>query len=80
MLAGRKANRAGKIVCPFHDDHDPSLQLYDNGSLYCFGCQRGGTIYDFAGALWGLDTKGREFLELRDRLATELGAHPCTAG
>jgi hypothetical protein len=68
VLAGRKANRAAKIVCPFHDDHDPSLQLYDNGSWYCFGCREGGSIYDFAAQLWGLDTKGREFLELRARL------------
>ena len=41
---------------------------------YCFGaCRRGGSIYDFAGLLWGLDTKGREFLTLRARLAEKLG-------
>jgi hypothetical protein len=73
VLVGRDPNRAGKIVCPFHDDHDPSLQLYDNGSFYCFGCRQGGSIYDFAGELWGLDTKGREFIKVRARLADELG-------
>ena len=72
-LTGREANRAGKIACPFHDDHDPSLQLYDDGSWYCFGaCSRGGSIYDFAGLLWGLDTKRHAFLQLRTRLAQEL--------
>jgi hypothetical protein len=29
-------------------------------------------VFDFAGALWSLQTKGREFLELRARLAHEL--------
>lgn len=73
-LTGREPNRAGKIACPFHDDHDPSLQLYDDGTWYCFGaCRRGGSIYDFAGLLWGVGTKRREFLELRARLAEEHG-------
>ncbi|MGI8903677.1 MAG: CHC2 zinc finger domain-containing protein [Solirubrobacteraceae bacterium] len=62
------------MTCPFHrGDTTPSLQLYADGSWYCFGCQRGGTIYDFAAALWGTGTKHREFIALRDRLAEELG-------
>lgn len=74
MLAGLEASRAGKITCPFHrGDTTPSLQLYDDGSWYCFGCQRGGTIYDFAAALWHTGTKNREFIALRDRLAHVLG-------
>ena len=24
--------------CPFHDDKDPSLYLYADGSFYCFSC------------------------------------------
>jgi hypothetical protein len=72
-LTGRQPNRAGKVHCPFHDDRHASLQLYDDGSWYCFGaCRRGGTIYDFAAALWSTTTKGRAFIELRDRLAAEL--------
>ncbi len=73
-LAGREPDRAGKIACPFHEDRRPSLQLYEDGSWYCFGaCGRGGTIYDFAARLWDQPTKGRGFLELRARLARELG-------
>jgi hypothetical protein len=73
-LTGRQPNRAGKIHCPFHDDHNPSLQLYDHG-WYCFGaCRTGGSIYDFGALLFGLDTRGHEFLQLRQRLATELWA------
>jgi hypothetical protein len=67
-LVGCAPSRTGKIVCPFHDDHRPSLQLYGDGSFYCFGCRRGGTIYDFAAHLWGAGTRGSEFLALRERL------------
>ncbi len=75
-LTGREPNREGKIACPFHDDRTPSLQCYGDGTWCCFGCRRGGTVFDFASALWGLHTKGREFLELRARLAQQLGATP----
>jgi hypothetical protein len=72
-LIGAEPDTAGKIACPFHQDRTPSCQLYPDGSWYCFGaCQAGGSIYDFAGRLWGLNTKGREFIELRQRLLSEL--------
>jgi hypothetical protein len=74
-LTGRHPNRAGKIRCPFHDDSTPSLQLYDH-SWYCFGCRLGGSIYDFGALLFGLDTHGHQFLQLRQRLAHELHAAP----
>jgi len=77
-LTGRQPNRAGKICCPFHDDHSPSMQLYDHG-WYCFGaCRTGGSIFDFAGLLYGLATRGREFLQLRQRLAEDLHLAPAT--
>ena len=77
-LTGRQPNRAGKIRCVFHDDHTPSLQLYDH-SWYCFACRLGGSIYDFAALIWGLDTRGHDFLSLRQRLAHEL-LHVIPAG
>jgi hypothetical protein len=72
-LTGRQLNREGKIACPFHEDHNPSLHAYPDGSWACFGCGKGGTIYDFAGYLFGLQTKGRAFLALRERLAETFG-------
>jgi hypothetical protein len=74
-LTGQQPNRAGKIRCPLHDDHSPSLQLYDH-SWYCFACRIGGTIYDLGAHLYGLETKGHEFLQLRQRLADELHITP----
>ena len=70
-LTGRHPNRAGKISCPFHEDHTPSLQLYEH-DWYCYGaCRTGGSIYDLGALLYGLGTRGHDFLELRERLAEE---------
>ncbi len=73
VLTSLEPNGEGKIVCPFHDDSNPSLQLYPDGGFYCFGssCRRGGSIFDFAGHLWGIDPRGTAFVELRERLAIE---------
>jgi hypothetical protein len=71
-LMGVRATPERKVRCPFHDDERPSLHVYRNADRgwCCFSCRRGGSIYDLAAALWGMGTKGREFLELR-RLLTE---------
>jgi hypothetical protein len=77
-LTGRTADRAGKICCPFHPDERPSLQLYPGGTFYCFGCGVGGSIYDFAAALWlpghpgGRGLRGEYFTQVRLRLAALL--------
>ena len=66
------------MLCPFHQETDPSLQLYPDGSFYCFGagCGKGGTIFDFAAASWGMGTHRLEFLELRRRLASAFAITP----
>jgi hypothetical protein len=76
-LAGLEPDRAGKVACPFHEDRTPSLHLYPDGSWYCYGqCQTGGSIYDFASRWWGgIPTKGRAFIDLRDRLVEALNLH-----
>lgn len=38
-----------KIVCPFHEDVNPSLILdFENNNWFCFGCQCGGDAQKFA--------------------------------
>jgi hypothetical protein len=73
VLTGSSPNREGKVRCPFHEDSEPSLQLYPDGGFYCFGsrCRKGGTIFDFAAHLWGITPRGVAFLELRNRLAKQ---------
>jgi DNA polymerase I-like protein with 3'-5' exonuclease and polymerase domains len=39
----------GKILCPFHDDHTPSLQIYSDGDdphYHCFVCGAHGHLAD----------------------------------
>jgi len=37
-----------KAVCPFHDDHKPSLELNpDRQSYKCWSCGAGGDVFDF---------------------------------
>jgi hypothetical protein len=87
VLAHREPNRAGKVLCPFHHEQTPSLQLYPDGTFYCYGrhskhraCAKGGTVFDFAAAMWGLGTKDEDFLELRRRLADLFALTPTPTG
>jgi hypothetical protein len=71
VLTGQTVGRSRKISCPFHEDRTPSLHVYEHPEegWYCFGCKRHGhTVYDLAAALWELQTRGSDFLELRARL------------
>jgi hypothetical protein len=66
-LTGQQVGRSEKIRCPFHEDQTPSLHAYEDPERgwYCFGCGRGGSIYDLAALLWQRGTRGEDFLELR---------------
>jgi hypothetical protein len=70
QLTGQRVGRSGKIRCPFHEDRTPSMHVYDDPEQgwYCFGCGRGGTIYDLASLLLGRETRGPGFIELRREL------------
>lgn len=70
VLLGVDVPRNRKVLCPFHGDDSPSLHVYESGERgwFCFGCGRGGSIYDLAAGLWHLGTSGHDFLELRKRL------------
>lgn len=69
-LTGEEPNARRKVVCPFHADSDASLHVYDDPDKgwKCYGCGLGGTIYDFAARLWGLETRGAAFRELQRKL------------
>ena len=59
------------VTCPFHKDgqeRTPSLSV-KGAHWRCFGCDTGGTVIDFAAALWGLGTKGADYLEIKRRLS-----------
>jgi hypothetical protein len=77
LLTGREVGHDGKVRCPFHADgqeRTPSLHVWEDPEhgWFCFGCERGGTIIDFGAELYGIAPHGREFHEIRRRLAADL--------
>jgi DNA primase len=65
-------HRAGskfKALCPFHDDHNPSLELNPERQSYkCWSCGAGGDIFDFV-----KDYERVEFPEALRMLADRAG-------
>ena len=71
VLAGvAELGRDRKVCCPIHNERTPSLHAYPTPEQgwFCFGCRRGGSIFDLAAAVWNLSTKGADFLEIKTRL------------
>jgi Bifunctional DNA primase/polymerase, N-terminal len=56
-IAGLRLDRRGFVACPGHEDSHASLKVYDTADRgwFCYQCQRGGSIYDFAALCMGLD-------------------------
>jgi len=47
-LQVRRAGSKFKALCPFHDDHNPSLELNpERQSFKCWSCGAGGDVFDF---------------------------------
>ena len=56
-------------LCPFHSEKTPSLTVYpDSQSFYCFGCQKGGSVFTFVQEIERLD-----FVETVKLLAQRAG-------
>jgi RepB DNA-primase from phage plasmid/CHC2 zinc finger len=75
-LLGVEVPRHRKVPCPFHEDRNASLHVYETAERgwYCFGaCRRGGTIYDLAAPLYGCTARGEDFLRLRVELRRLFG-------
>ena len=47
--------RNGKVLCPVHDDRNPSCHIYPD-SFYCFACGAHGDAVDWLEAVYNLDT------------------------
>jgi len=75
------SDQGGHIPCPLpdHTEQLASCMVYpDSGEgWWCYGCQRGGTIYDLAslldGGTWGRGLRGEEFAEVKERVRHQLG-------
>lgn len=41
----KKVGRHYVMLCPFHDEHTPSMTLnYHQNSYHCFGCSKAGLL------------------------------------
>lgn len=49
---GLAVDRHGMALCPFHDDHHPSLKL--DKRYYCFACGESGDVIDFTARFFGI--------------------------
>jgi hypothetical protein len=76
----RPVSEHGYARCPLHDDHVPSLKLYDEArdGWYCWACARGGDLVEFGAWVWygrpARELEPSAFRGLIDRLQRELGA------
>ena len=66
---GIAVSRSGMAICPFHDDHTPSLKLDDR--YHCFGCGADGDAIDFTARLLGISN-----FSAAQKLAEEFGIDP----
>ena len=52
---GLTVNSRGMALCPFHDDHNPSMKLDER--FHCFGCGEDGDVIDFTAKFFNLTLK-----------------------
>ncbi len=65
----KKSGRSYMAVCPFHEEKTPSMSVDRGRGLYhCFGCGKGGDIFEFV-----QETQGVNFPEALDILARKAG-------
>lgn len=73
-LTGVEVEKGRRCDCPLpdHDDHsrDFAVTRTSDTGWCCYGCNRGGTIFQFAAYLWGyvVPLRGDAFREVRDKL------------
>ena len=64
---GIEVNRYGKALCPFHNDRNPSMNVYDD-HYHCFACGEHGDVIDLVANLYNLP-----LYEAANKLAYDFG-------
>ncbi len=67
---GIRYDHHGMALCPFHEDHHPSLKLNPD-YFYCYGCGATGDVTDFVSRLFVLKP-----YEAAKKLAADFGIDP----
>ena len=63
---GLTVNSRGMALCPFHDDHNPSMKLDER--FHCFGCGEDGDVIDFTAKFFNLTLR-----EAAEKLLADFG-------
>jgi len=50
-VTGPDSNGNYTALCPFHDDHNPSLSIHPERGFICFGCKEKGSLQKLAAKL-----------------------------
>ena len=66
---GLTVDKHGMTLCPFHDDHRPSLKL--DKRYYCFACGESGDVIDFTAKFFGISVHSAAI-----KLARDFGIDP----
>ena len=65
----KKSGRSVMAVCPFHQEKTPSLSIDPARGLYhCFGCGKGGDVFQ-----WVQETQSVDFVGALELLARRVG-------
>jgi hypothetical protein len=64
---GIDVNRTGKALCPFHNDRNPSMNVYDD-HYHCFACGEHGDVINLVARLYDLP-----MYEAAQKLAYDFG-------
>jgi DNA primase len=76
----RRVGSKYKALCPFHDDHNPSLEVNpERQSFKCWSCGAGGDIFDFVKNIEHVDFP-EALRMLADRAGIVLERQPMAAG
>ena len=66
---GLEVSKDGMALCPFHEDHHPSLKL--DKRYYCFACEVSGDVIDFTAKFFGISMHSAAI-----KLARDFGIDP----
>lgn len=73
-VALRRAGKAYRGLCPFHDERSPSFYVFpDTKTWRCFGCNEGGDLFTFVAKQQSLDF-GEVLRTLADKAGINLGS------
>lgn len=68
-LHSQRGGRVFKALCPFHDDHNPSMEVNPERQTYrCWSCNEGGDCFS-----WVMKYEGLGFREALESLARRAG-------